>query len=90
MPKKRNLKSDKELEKKCIKKFFLNEYKNIAKTGGEKMQTLGLEASLEACEELFKDGKLILKVFNENDFFVFLKHGRNKFELIYDSAGELA
>ena len=83
-------KIDKETEKKCIKKFFLNEYKHIAKAGGANMQSLGLEASLEACEELFKDGKLLLKVFDENAFFVFLKHKKDEFELIYDSTGELA
>ena len=80
----------KELEKKCIRKFFLSEYKNIAKAGGKRMQSLGLEASLEACEALFKEGKLIMKAFDEKDFFVFLKQGRNKFELLYDSTGELA
>lgn len=89
MAKKRRLNKDKELEKKCIKKFILNEYKNIAQAGGAKMKALGLETALEACEALFKEGKLIMKAFDENSFCVILKHGTDKFELIYDSVKEL-
>jgi len=88
MVKKRRIvknKIKKELEKKCIRKFFFIQYKDIAKAGGKKMQSLGLEASLEACEGLFVDGKLLIKVFDENTYFVFLKHDKDRFELIYDS-----
>lgn len=88
MPKKRNKLNNKDLEKKCIKKFFLSEYKHIAQAGGKKMQSIGLEASLEMCEELFKEKKLIMKAFDENAFYVFLKQDKNQFELIYDSTEE--
>ena len=76
---------EKELQKKCIKKFFYSEYKHIAKAGGAKMQSIGFEASYEACEALFKEGKLILKAFNEDEFHVFLKKSPQEFELIYSS-----
>ena len=76
---------DKSLEKKCINKFFISECPYIMQAGGKKVQSIGLGASLEACEALFKDGTLIMKVFSENDFCVFLKNKKNKFEMIYDS-----
>jgi hypothetical protein len=76
----------KELEKECIKKFFFEKYKYIAQCGGKKIKELGLEAALEACEALFKDGSLTLKAFNKNEFFVFLYHkNKKKYELLYDS-----
>jgi len=77
---------DKILEKKCINKFFISECKYIMQAGGKKVQSIGAEASLEACEALFKDGTLIMKAFSINDFCVFLKNKKNQFELIYDSA----
>lgn len=78
--------NDKVLEKKCIRKFFISECKDIMQAGGGKVQSIGLGASLEACEALFKDGTLIIKAFSENDFCVFLKNKKNKFGLIYDSS----
>jgi hypothetical protein len=78
------LSKKKELEKECIKKFFFEKYRYIAQCGGKQIKTLGLEAALEACEGLFEDGNLVLKAFNINEFFVFLKQGK-KYELLYDS-----
>lgn len=76
----------KELEKKCIKKFFLEKYRYIAQCGGKKIKELGLEAALEACEALFEDGSLVLKAFNKDEFFVFLYRKEKKiYELLYDS-----
>jgi len=88
MVKKCKQKKDDALSKKCIKKFFFKQYKYIAQAGGAEMQSLGLEASLEACEALFKDGDLILKAFDENCFYVFLKRNKNAFEVLYDSTKE--
>lgn len=80
----------KELEFQCIKKFFFEKYRCIAQCGGKKIKELGLEAALEACEELFKDGSLVLKAFSKNEFFVFLYHkNKKKYELLYDSKGLL-
>lgn len=80
----------KELEKECIRKFFFEKYRYIAQCGGKKIKELGLEAALEACEELFKDGSLVLKVFSKDEFFVFLYHkDKKKYELLYDSKGIL-
>lgn len=78
----------KELEKECIKKFFFEKYRYIAQCGGKKIKELGLEEALEACEELFEEGSLVLKAFSKDKFFVFLKQGK-KYELIYDSQGIL-
>lgn len=80
----------KELEKKCIKKFFFEKYKDIAQVGGKKLKTLGLEAALEACFELFEDGSLKLVADNKNEFIVLLYHKeKKKWEVLYDSKGIL-
>ncbi len=85
MTKKLTKEATKDLEQRCIRKFFLTEYKHIVRASKNNMHKLGIEASLEACEALFKDKSLIIKAFKEDDFVIFLNHGKNKFELIYDS-----
>lgn len=83
MRKKRALTS---FEKTCIKKYFFDEFKNIVQHGDKRIKTLGLEASLEALFANFENGDLKLKIFNKNEFFVFLVDKKtDEYQLIYDS-----
>lgn len=77
------------LKKKCIREFFFKYYKKIAECGGEKLKSLGVEAALEACYGLFEDKSLLIKVFDEKTFYIFLPHKNGDFELLYDSTGKV-
>jgi len=83
--KKLTAKQKNNLEKACIRDFFYKEYKNILRAGTKELASLGMEASLEACEGLFDDGRLIVKVFDKGIYSIILKHSENSFELLYDS-----
>jgi len=78
------------LRKRCIREFFFKCFKDIAKCGGEELRSLGVEATLEACYGLFEDKRLILKMFDEKTFYVFMEiNEKGDCELIYDSTGRI-
>lgn len=79
------VKKHNELERKCTRDFFFKKYKEILRVGSPEIASLGMEASLEACEGLFEDGSLVIKAFDIAHYFIFLKHKNNNLELIYSS-----
>ncbi len=82
MPKKQ----PKNLEKLCLRKWYLNEYKGIRLFAEENFSELGLEGGLETCYALLEDEVFLVKAFNIDEFFVFLTRDKGEtYELLYDS-----
>lgn len=79
-------KQPKNLEKLCLRKWFLNEYKGIKLFAEEGFSELGLEGGLETAYDLLKNGTFLVKAFNEDQFFLFATFDKGEnYTLIYDS-----
>jgi len=76
----------KNLEKLCMRKWYLEEYKGIKLFAEEGFEALGLEGGLEICYNLLEDGVFVIKAFDLDKFFLFLTRDKGEsYELIFDS-----
>lgn len=74
------------LEKLCLRKWFLNEYKGIRLSAEEGFSELGLEGGLETAYDLLENGTFLIKAFNEEQFFLFATFDKGEnYEMIFDS-----
>ncbi len=76
----------KNLEKLCLRKWYLTEYKKLILSAEEGLWGLGLEGGLEHCYKLLEEEIFLVKAFDINSFFVFASYDRGEnYELVFDS-----